>query len=1324
MSRDRDDVPRWLRAWLSEHPELRGAVERWLAAARVVRELAAQAFVGPLEPSHPEFESLRAKLAELDRLAAFLAENPTRERGLAACQLLAELLAESFFLAPTRATSSPVARALLGQAVSLTREAWKNLQDAGDRHGVEIPWRLLLATHVPVEEPWERARMAGNALAGLPVASWPWGERCALTGRWWQEDGVEAIRFRNAEDAFFALSPEAWQVFSRLQEGWARLAATDAEAAAELASAFPALAAAFTPETACNTFASLGLASPPSLAACLNNALVRFGPRPLFANVWEGTWLSYGEVRRQALGLARAMLDAGLAPGERVGLAFASPGYRTYLVDFACVFAGLTTVGMDPFWPARQARAALAEAHVRTVVGDSDGLGHLQGLSGRRLCFGDHPPPGVEPLAPSPLPEGWTTPTGIGLATPVVFADNGEDARGLVPDPPGSLYTIVFTSGSTGTPKGIPITRERMRRQGFQAFLWPFVIPSFQPYALFADRRAVWQAVMCGGRVGFCRRGSELWEDLKTLAPTYLEGPPGLFLPLVGAYRAALAEGKSAAELAELRLALRGRLGGRVAAVAVGGAPVPPDLPGLLSAAFQAQVAEAYGTTEVGTIAQGNRLRPGVKVRLVDHPNLGFSSQDQPYPRGELAVKLTPEQAAALSLTIGRDRLTADGYLLTGDLVELRPSGDIRVLGRVGQLVKLADGRFVLPAEAEAACLAAGSVRQAALLVVEGRPLLVVVPEGEADAPTVEARVRRAWAQVLPGRPCPEILVDRQGTWWSAENGLATSSGKPNRAALARFYGDRAAGQRGQTQTPPSPEANVLEQLAKVLAKSPAELDLTKPLGEQGLDSLATAELLALADARGLSLAPEDLKTWPLAQLLEFFHRTPASPEKPRREDAEASPTVVSGGLEDELHGDVLRIPLPATRPPFAPTGLTILTGGTGFLGVHLLAQLANDPPAGGPVVALVRARDPQHARTRVAEALHRAQLPTVSIGTWGDEGVSVWAVPCDLAAPNLGLDPSLYARLAAEAAAIVHAAASVRHQASYAELRRDNVEPTRQLLRLAVTTRLKAFHLVSTLDVTRLAWAAGSSGQEEAPLPPRLGPLASQTGGYVLTKWVAERMVELLSQHLAGAWPVVVSRPGLISWSGTTGFANLEEWFPALVASCLQLGAVPSRAGAAFPSEPVLTETSARGLQPLPVDFVARVLARLTAALVVMASQGKAVSVRLNLVNTNPGTAGLVLWPQLFAALQAAHLAFGGKRPLTSVRWPDFRDLCLIHRTPFAPLVPSFPDLPALPRFSAETMQALLGTEKPPAWKWQLFLPFLRWLEHHEPSLSAKGSR
>lgn len=1301
----------WLDRWLAANPSLAEAVERFRQAACALREVAGQAFVAPAEPSHPRAAELEGVLDRLGPLAEALASNPDRATASALLQALFVLRCESYFLAPTRATSGPVARWALSQALEQFTKALEALQQACGQQGVALPWRLLAASHADESLPWLHVRLVGNQLPGVPLASLPWGERCALTGEWWQQEGNAQQRHRS-EASFFSLNPDAYQAFARCQKTVSRLQNTMPSLAAEMLAGFPELGHAFYPDEASPTFASLLLREFPALAVSLHNALVRFGPRTLFFRPADGARLSYQQVQQASLALARALEAADLPPGSLLAIACRRPGWDAYLLDFACVFSQLTSLILDPHADGPSWKEMVALAKPAAVVGDAPGLESLGELPVPRFCLEGHPR--LPPPFPSPPPESWRSRSGVGPATPLLFDDEPSweyaQAAGIAADDTGALYTLVFTSGSSGKPKGVGISRQRLRA-GFeyQAALYPLVVASFQPPSLLADRKLVWQALFNGGQVGFCRRGAELWQDLQAVAPTYLEGPPAFWQPLVAPYQQALRAGASHAELARLRLALRRRLGGRVAAVAVGGAAVPPELPGLLSGCLQVPVREAYGATEVGTLAEGGRLRPGVTVRLVDHPELGLTSRDRPYPRGELAVKL-PEGRSPYLVANKQEpaRLTEDGFFLTGDLVELRSGGEIRVLGRVSAACKLADGQFVVAEEVEAAALASGLCQQAALLSGPAGPvLLVVAPAGE-PAERVRARLCQHLARRFPGRALPPIAVDTQLTPWTPENGLLTPSFKPQRRALAERY---AALLATCASGPPAPEGEEPDQLlatvAAVLHRRPEELDLSSPLSAQGLDSLGTAELLALADARGLMLAPAELASWPLGRLLAALGGSQPTPA-----DTHASleaPMPATG--EEELLAELLRLPLPPTVPSFQPRGATLVTGATGFLGVHLLAALAAEPPADGPVVALVRASDHRHAQQRLQQAAARAGV-TLPVGLPGDAHARLWALACQLQEPQLGLAEDLYRLLAQQAAVVVHAAASVRHGASFRQLAADNVAPTRNLLRLATEARVKAFHLVSTLDVTRLALALAGPSKEEAPLPPRLGEAAARLDGYLASKWVAERMTELVHQHCQGQLPVLVSRPGLLSWSSQTGFANVKEWFPALLASCLQLGVLPLDQGAVPPAAPVTTETSARGLEFLPVDYAGKLLAQLTSALVGSAGGGGATFFRCNLVNTNPGTDGLALWPQIFCALQAAFLAeLPDRPPLAAVSWRDFRDLCLTEHTPFAPLVPTFTELPAVPRMRAEIMAAFCRQSPPPPLRWPLFRPFVRWL-------------
>ena len=69
-----------------------------------------------------------------------------------------------------------------------------------------------------------------------------------------------------------------------------------------------------------------------------------------------------------------------------------------------------------------------------------------------------------------------------------------------------------------------------------------------------------------------------------------------------------------------------------------------------------------------------------------------------------------------------------------------------------------------------------------------------------------------------------------------------------------------------------------------------------------------------------------------------------------------------------------------------------------------------------------------------------------------------------------LGLDEDTWTRLADTVDLIVHPAAHVNHVLPYNQLFAANVVGTAELIRLAITTKLKRVHHISTLGVNALA--------------------------------------------------------------------------------------------------------------------------------------------------------------------------------------------------------------------------------------------------------------
>ena len=220
------------------------------------------------------------------------------------------------------------------------------------------------------------------------------------------------------------------------------------------------------------------------------------------------------------------------------------------------------------------------------------------------------------------------------------------------------------------------------------------------------------------------------------------------------------------------------------------------------------------------------------------------------------------------------------------------------------------------------------------------------------------------------------------------------------------------------------------------------------------------------------------------------------------------------------------------------------LTGATGFVGAFLIDELLEKTD--GEIVCLVRADDDSAAKARILKNLQKYGLDL------GDRTDRIHAVKGDLTQPRLGLSQATFDRLAEDIDLIIHNGADVNLASDYLSLRDVNVNGSQEVLRLAMQSRLKPTHIVSSYSV--LASNENKRGTvvlDGAPLP-AFDALAI---GYAQTKWVVERLV---AQAQERGLPAVIYRPGNITGHSVTGVSNTGDIMHTLVLAMLHVGAVP----------------------------------------------------------------------------------------------------------------------------------------------------------------------
>lgn len=141
---------------------------------------------------------------------------------------------------------------------------------------------------------------------------------------------------------------------------------------------------------------------------------------------------------------------------------------------------------------------------------------------------------------------------------------------------------------------------------------------------------------------------------------------------------------------------IREQFGNRLQFLVVGGAPLAPKLQTLIRNSLEITLIQGYGTTETtggcccmdfNDLTYGRVGAPlnGVRVRLADWHEGGYSILDKPNPRGELLVggKMISQGYYQLEEQTRENFFDEDGFhfFVTGDIGEMFPDGTIKIIG-------------------------------------------------------------------------------------------------------------------------------------------------------------------------------------------------------------------------------------------------------------------------------------------------------------------------------------------------------------------------------------------------------------------------------------------------------------------------------------------------------------------------------------------------------------------------------------------------------------------------------------------------------------------
>ena len=859
-----------------------------------------------------------------------------------------------------------------------------------------------------------------------------------------------------------------------------------------------------------------------------------------------GRSMTYRELDAASNRLGQLLVGRGAGPGQCVAVLFAR-STEAIVAILGILKSGAAYLPIDPVVPDARIEFMIADAAPIAAVSARDLSGRFDG-SGLVVIDVDGPVVAAQSSA----------------ALPVPAADD--------------IAHIVYTSGTTGVPKGVATTHYNVTQ-----LLEPLHVglPSgpghvwsqWYSYAFDASVEEIWGALLHGSRLVIVPESvAALPEDFQAL--------------LVGEDVSVLHQTPSA--LAALTLE-----GLESAALVVAAEPCAVDLvdrwaPGRI-------MTNAYGPTETTLcVTVSVPLEAGADVVPIGVPIPGaalfvLDAWLRPVPAGVVGELYVAGRGLGVGY-LRRAGLTASRFVAcpfasgmrmyrTGDLVCWGADGQLRYFGRADEQVKIRGYRIEL-GEIRTALAALDGVQAAAVIAREDHPgdkRLVGYITGTADP----AALRTQLAERLPAYMVPAAVM--------AVDALPlTVNGKLDTRALP--IPEYTSSQYR------APATAIEETLVGIYAQV-LELDrvgVDDSFFDLGGNSLSAMRLIATINkALNTQLTVRALFDGPtvsgLSEQVDKYAGDPRFVAVHGHDSGEVRASDLT--LDKFIDAETLSTapPLPG---PSAEVRTVLLTGATGFLGRYLVLEwLRRLELTDGTLICLVRADSDEEARARLDKTFDSGD-PELLRHYQELAADHLQVIAGDKGEDNLGLSQQRWQVLADTVDLIVDSAALVNSVLPYSELFVPNVAGTAELIRIALTTKLKSYAYVSTANVGDQV--TPSAFTEDADIriicPSRVND-GSYVNGYGNSKWASE--VLLREAHDLCGLPVGVFRCDMImADTSYTGQLNVSDMFTRMVASLLATGVAPS----SFYQLDGEGNRQRAHFDALPVEFVAEAIATLGA--------------------------------------------------------------------------------------------------------------------------------
>ncbi len=517
----------------------------------------------------------------------------------------------------------------------------------------------------------------------------------------------------------------------------------------------------------------------------------------------------------------------------------------------------------------------------------------------------------------------------------------------------------------------------------------------------------------------------------------------------------------------------------------------------------------------------------------------------------------------------------------TGDLGRYTTDGNVVILGRDDGQIKIRGHRVEL-GEIEAVLRQHAAIKNAIVMLSAGsaetRQLVSYIEfkgaEFAGQTATTEAAVSASDLQAvkdyladrLPDYMVPRFIVPLARI-------PVSSNGKIDYKALSIMTDEVVESASAKVVPRNEVEKTILDTWSRLLAR--LDIGVTDNFFDLGGDSvLATQLVRELNVSMSFELEMHELFEHLTVESLAILYQerqTAKQANDSTGAEAQAGPSLDSGMAMADVAAaiacfkalDFRQIQRRQAAETSEP-GIILLTGGTGWIGAHVLSALLSSTKA--RIYCLVRSSDKTEGLARLRASMDRYGIAPAA--TWVER---IEPVSGDLTEPCLGLDVPEWQRISETVDAIYHLGASLNVLADYATHRKTNVDPIATIVKLAADQHLKPIFFLSPMTVCRRYQKGRLVILHEERIQPDPDGLLT---AYAQSKWAGE---QILSAAVERGLPVKIYRTSHALPPASTGQAKPHDTYMSVLHAACAAGVVPDWPDSCF--------------YGMPVDVLARLL-------------------------------------------------------------------------------------------------------------------------------------